>query len=204
MKYVALATAFLLPITLVPAQGPTQDQPRETASTNRAVATFAGGCFWCIEADFEKVPGVKEAVSGFAGGGESNPTYKQVAAGKTSHVEAVQVIYDPSIVSYSALLDVFWRHVNPTDDGGQFVDRGPQYRTAIFYHDETQRLQAKKSRESLVESAVFEKPIVTEIRPLKNFYEAEEYHQNYYKNHPIRYRYYRYNSGRDQFLKRTW
>lgn len=175
---------------------------RGTANLEGAsVATFAGGCFWCVEADFEKVNGVIEAVSGFSGGTESNPTYKQVSAGKTGHVEAVRVYYDPGRLTYADLLEVFWTHVDPTDPDGQFVDRGAQYRTAIFYHDEQQKKLAEASKLKLAESGIFDRPIVTEIRPLENFYEAEDYHQDYYKTHSIRYRFYRYNSGRDQFLK---
>jgi peptide methionine sulfoxide reductase msrA/msrB len=167
-------------------------------------ATFAGGCFWCLEADFEKVPGVVEAVSGYTGGKEENPTYEEVSSGGTGHVEAVQVIYDPQRVSYEELLDYFWRHVDPTDPGGQFVDRGAQYRTAVFYHDEDQKLLAEKSKRALQESGRFEKPIVTEIVPMTRFYKAEDYHQDYHKTASIRYKYYRWNSGRDQFIKEAW
>jgi peptide methionine sulfoxide reductase msrA/msrB len=167
-------------------------------------ATFAGGCFWCTESDFEKVPGVTAAVSGYAGGEEVDPTYRQVSSGTTGHLEVVQVSFDPAVVTYPALLEVFWRHVDPTDPGGQFVDRGPQYRTAIFTHDAEQRAQAQASKAALDGSGRFDQPVVTEIRPLAAFYPAEAYHQDYYKTHPIRYKYYRWNSGRDQFLERTW
>ncbi len=207
MRHIVLILVAFLSIALFvqnrSATG-SQAQPEEGSPAGKAVATFAGGCFWCVEADFEKVEGVSEAVSGFAGGNESNPTYKQVASGKTSHLEAVQVTFDPSTVTFSELLEVFWKHVDPTDPGGQFVDRGAHYRSAIFYHDEKQKQLAQKSQESLESSGVFERAIVTEIRPLEKFYEAEHYHQDYYKNHSIRYHYYRYNSGRDQFLKKTW
>lgn len=167
-------------------------------------ATFAGGCFWCVESDFEKVDGVAEAVSGYAGGHKDNPTYREVTAGGTGHTEAVQVYYDPIKTSYDQLLNVFWKHVNPTDAGGQFVDRGDQYRTAIFYHDEEQKLQAEASKRELQESGRFDKPIVTEIVPLTRFFQAEDYHQDYYKKSALRYKLYRYNSGRDQFLKKAW
>lgn len=177
----------------------TQEKPGE-----RRKATFAGGCFWCVEADFEKVPGVIEVISGYTGGKENNPSYEEVSSGSTGHLEAVQVVYDPEKVSYSGLLDVFWRQVDPTDPGGQFVDRGPQYRTAIFYHDEEQRRLAEESKETLRKSGRFDKPIVTEIVPLGEFYPAEEYHQDYYKTHELRYKFYRWNSGRDQFLKKAW
>ena len=171
---------------------------------NAAVATFAGGCFWCVESDFEKVDGVYEVVSGYTGGDKPNPTYEEVSSHRTDHLEAVQVTYDPEKVSYEELLDVFWRHVDPTDSGGQFVDRGPQYRTAIFYHDEQQRRMAEESKKRLSETGPFKKNIVTEIVPLKKFYEAEDYHQDYYKKSPLRYSFYRSNSGRDQFVKAAW
>ncbi len=167
-------------------------------------ATFAGGCFWCTEADFEKVEGVVEVTSGYTGGHKENPTYDQVSAGGTGHVEAVEVVFDPQKVSYKDLLDIFWRLVDPTDPGGQFVDRGSQYRTAIFYHNDEQRRLAEKSKEELGKSQRFEKPIVTEIVKFTKFYRAVDYHQDYYKNHSIRYKYYRYASGRDQFLKKVW
>jgi peptide methionine sulfoxide reductase msrA/msrB len=167
-------------------------------------ATFAGGCFWCVESDFEKVDGVVAAVSGYAGGHKDNPTYREVSAGGTGHTEVVQVYYDPTKTSYDQLLNVFWRQVNPTDAGGQFVDRGDQYRTAIFYHDEEQKLQAEESKRKLQASGRFDKPIVTEIVPLTKFYQAEDYHQDYYKKSALRYKFYRYNSGRDQFLEKTW
>lgn len=168
------------------------------------VATFAGGCFWCTESDFEKVEGVIEAVSGYTGGHTENPTYSQVSSGQTGHTEAVQVYYDPAVVSYDELLDVFWRTMDPTDANGQFVDRGTQYRPGIFYHDEQQKQKAEASKKALEASSRFEKPIVTEITPLVRFYKAEDYHQDYYKTNALRYKYYRYNSGRDQFLSRIW
>ncbi len=167
-------------------------------------AVFAGGCFWCTESDFEKVDGVVEAVSGYTGGHVKNPIYKQVSAGGTGHVESVKVTYDPKKISYQDLLDVFWRHVDPTDAGGQFVDRGDQYRSVIFYADEHQHELAEVSKTKLAASGVFNKPVVTEILPLGAFYPAEAYHQNYYKKNPIRYHWYRSGSGRDQFLEKTW
>ena len=168
------------------------------------VATFAGGCFWCTESDFEKVPGVEKVISGYTGGHKENPTYEEVSSGSTGHVEAIQVYYDPTKVTYTELLDYFWRHIDPTDSGGQFVDRGSQYRSVIFYHDEEQKKLAEKSKEDLSKSGKFDKPIVTEILKFTKFYPAEEYHQDYYKKNPIRYRYYRFASGRDQFLKKEW
>lgn len=167
-------------------------------------ATFAGGCFWCTEADFEKLPGVVKVVSGYAGGTKENPTYKEVSSGKTGYVEAVQVYYDPLQLSYKEVLDYFWRHIDPTDGGGQFVDRGPQYRSVIFYHDDEQKQLAEQSKEELAKSGKFDKPIATEIVEFTTFYKAEDYHQDYYKKSPVRYKAYRSGSGRDQFLKKAW
>ena len=176
----------------------------KTDLKNLKTATFAGGCFWCVESDFEKVDGVVEAISGYTGGDKPNPTYEEVSAGGTGHAEAVQVRYDPAKISYKQLLDVFWRHVDPTDAGGQFVDRGSQYRTAIFYHDEEQKRMAEESKAALQKSGRFSVPIVTEIVPATEFYPAEDYHQDYYSHNPLRYKFYRLGSGRDQFLKSTW
>lgn len=178
--------------------------PMTKDSVTTKVATFAGGCFWCTESDFEKVPGVQKVISGYTGGKKENPTYEEVSSGRTGHLEAVQVHYDPGQVTYEKLLEVFWRHIDPTDGGGQFVDRGTQYRSAVFYHDEEQKRLAEKSRDSLATSGKFPGPVATEILPLTKFYEAEDYHQDYYKKNPLRYRFYRSNSGRDQFLKKTW
>ena len=174
-------------------------QPQKTRT-----AVFAGGCFWCTESDFEKVDGVLEVISGYTGGDVMNPTYKQVSSGGTGHVEAVKVVYDPDRITYKKLLDVFWRHVDPTDPGGQFVDRGSQYRSVIFYANEKQKDLAENSKMMLEDSGRFKKPIVTDILPLGAFYPAEDYHQDYYKKNPLRYRWYRLGSGRDAFLKRAW
>ncbi len=174
------------------------------ATSKNATAVFAGGCFWCTEADFEKVPGVSEAISGYTGGKEVNPTYEQVASHATGHIEAVRVNYDPSVVSYAQLVEWFWRHVDPTDAGGQFVDRGAQYRSAIFYADEEQRRIAEASKQKLAASNHYNKPIVTEILPLGDFYVAEDYHQDYYSVNSFRYSWYRAGSGRNQFLERSW
>jgi len=167
-------------------------------------ATFAGGCFWCIEADFEKTDGVVSVVSGYTGGRSEDPTYEEVCSGRTGHLEAVQVLYDPDKVSYGELLAVFWRHVDPTDRGGQFVDRGSQYRTAVFYHDEEQKRLAEASKLELDRSGRFQRPVVTEILPLARFYAAEDYHQGFYKNDPMRYKSYRLHSGRDAFITKIW
>jgi peptide methionine sulfoxide reductase msrA/msrB len=167
-------------------------------------ATFAGGCFWCMEPPFEKLHGVKEVIAGYTGGEKKNPTYEEVSSGTTGHLESVEVVFDPSVISYDRLLDVFWRQIDPTDAGGQFVDRGGQYRSAIFYHSEEQQRLAELSKKELAASGIFQKPIVTQIRPASIFYPAEDYHQDYYKKNPIRYKFYRFTSGRDRFLKNTW
>ena len=167
-------------------------------------ATFAGGCFWCMEPPFDKLDGVVSTTSGYTGGKEKNPSYDEVSSGRTGHLEAIEIVYDPSKVSYVQLLDVFWRNVDPTQANGQFVDIGQQYRTAIFYHSEEQKRLALESKNRLQESRKFGKPIVTEIRPAMTFYSAEEYHQDYHIRNPIRYKYYRWGSGRDRFLEETW
>lgn len=173
-------------------------------STRVEKATFAGGCFWCMEHPFEKLDGVFEVISGYTGGHKENPTYEEVSAGGTGHAEAVQITYDPDKISYKDLLDVFWRQIDPTDPEGQFVDRGSPYRSAIFYHNDEQKRLAEMSRENLNKSGRYEKPIVTEIVPFSRFYRAEEYHQDYYKKHSVIYKYYRYRSGRDQYLRKIW
>lgn len=169
-----------------------------------ATATFAGGCFWCVESGLEQVPGVEEVISGYTAGHLSNPSYGEVSAGGSGHVEAVQVHYDPQIVSYPVLLQAFWRQIDPTDGGGQFADRGDQYRPVVFYHDQAQRSVVEESRAALDASGRYAKPVVVEIRPAEQFYPAEEYHQDYYKKNPFRYKFYRYNSGRDRFLEQVW
>jgi peptide methionine sulfoxide reductase msrA/msrB len=200
--YAVLAVVPLLAaLTVSMAEDKTQS---DTNLNGLEVATFAGGCFWCTESDFEKLNGVKEAISGYTGGHVDNPTYKQVSHGGTGHIESVQVFYDPKVVSYSQLLDYFWRHVNPTDNGGQFVDRGDSYRSGIFYHNEQQRIEAERSKAELDKSGQFNKPIVTELFKFTKFWNAEGHHQDYHKKNPIRYKFYRYNSGRDQFLESAW
>ncbi len=174
------------------------------AETKGEKATFAGGCFWCMEHPFEELEGVSDVISGYTGGRKANPTYEEVLSGTTFHFEAVQITYDPSKISYSELLDVFWKQIDPTDPGGQFVDRGLQYRTAIFYHNEEQKRSAEMSKEQLNKSGRYDKEIVTEITKATLFYKAEEYHQDFYKKSPIKYELYRKGSGRDQFLERIW
>jgi peptide methionine sulfoxide reductase msrA/msrB len=167
-------------------------------------ATFAGGCFWCMEPPFEKLDGVKDVVSGYTGGATVNPTYEEVSGGKTGHLESIEITYDPAKVSYEQLLDVFWRQINPTDAGGSFVDRGSSYRSAIFYHTGEQKRLAEASKQKLQQSGRFDKPIATDIRAAGPFYRAEDYHQDYWKKNPVRYKFYRYNSGRDQYIEKVW
>lgn len=167
-------------------------------------ATFAGGCFWCMEPPFDKIDGVISTTSGYTGGNEKMPTYEQVSSGKTGHYEAIEIVYDPEKVTYETLLEVFWKNIDPTQANGQFVDIGKQYLSAVFYHDENQKKLAEASKEKLDKSGKFSKPIVTEILPAGEFYPAEDYHQDYYLKNPIRYKYYRFGSGRDQFLNKTW
>lgn len=175
------------------------------ASTKEyAKATFAGGCFWCMEPPFEKLQGVISVTSGYTGGVKENPTYEEVSSGRTGHAEAVEITYDPAQISYEKLLDVFWRNIDPTTKDRQFVDSGSQYRTAVFYHNEGQKRLAEETKAKLERSGRFGKPIVTEIVPAGKFYPAEEYHQDYYKKSAAKYIFYRFNSGRDQYLKRIW
>jgi peptide methionine sulfoxide reductase msrA/msrB len=188
---------FLLPAILLM-------QTDSSAQTKLEKATLAGGCFWCMEHPFEKLEGVLEVISGYTGGHKDNPTYEEVSSGMTGHLEAIEITYDPSRISYSEILDIFWKQIDPTDSGGQFVDRGQQYRSAIFYHSEEQKALAEKSKSELNKSGRYKNPIVTEIIKASKFYKAEDYHQDYSKKNPIRYKYYRYNSGRDQYLKRVW
>ena len=181
--------------------------PQANASSGLQKATFAGGCFWCMEPPFEKLDGVQSVISGYAGGAEENPTYKAVSSGRTGHLEAIQVTYDPEQINYKRLLEVFWMNIDPTDSEGQFVDRGQQYTTAIFFHNEQQKILAEQSKAQLDSSGIFEAPIVTPIRVFKNFYPAEDYHQDYYKKNLLtvsKYKYYRTLSGRDRFLREHW
>ena len=169
-----------------------------------AIATFAGGCFWCTESGFEKLPGVDDAVSGYTAGHQENPTYKQVSRGGTGHTEAVQVHYDPSIITYNDLLEGFWRQFDPTDGEGSFVDRGSQYRPGVYYNNEAEKQAVDAFMAKYVASGKYDKPFAVEVAPLGVFYPAEDYHQDYYKKNPVRYKYYRYGSGRDQYLEKFW
>jgi methionine-S-sulfoxide reductase len=169
-----------------------------------ATATFAGGCFWCMQPPFEKLPGVLSTTVGYTGGRTLNPTYEDVSAGGTGHAESVQIVYDPQKISYEKLLDVFWHNVDPLTPNAQFCDRGDQYRTAIFYHDDTQRRLAEASKQKLEASKRFQQPIVTQIVAAGPFYPAEEYHQKYHEKNPARYTYYRWSCGRDLRLDDLW
>jgi len=175
---------------------------QSTGGAETAKATFAGGCFWCMEPPFDKLDGVVSTISGYTGGTKKNPTYEEVSAGKTGHAEVVQITYDPKKITYEKLLEVFWRNVDPLTPNRQFCDVGSQYRTAIFYHDETQKRLAEESKKAL--SKRFKEPIVTEIVAASEFYPAEDYHQDYYIKNPLRYKYYRYSCGRDQRLEALW
>ena len=167
-------------------------------------ATFAGGCFWCMQPPYDKVKGIISTTVGYTGGTKANPTYEEVCSGKTGHAEAVEIVYDASKVNYSDLLDVFWKNINPTTTNQQFADIGSQYRTAIFYHSEEQKRLAVASKEKLEKSGKFERLVVTEIVPASTFYPAEEHHQDYYKKCPVPYQLYKVGSGREGYIKKTW
>ncbi len=183
---------------------PVQAETGKSAAQSVAVATFAGGCFWCMEPPFDKEPGVLSTTSGYTGGHKINPSYEEVSSGTTGHAEAVQVRYDPSRVSYARLLEVFWHNIDPLTANAQFCDHGSQYRTAIFYHDAEQQRLAEASKQQLEASGRFKQPIVTEIVPASTFYPAEAYHQDYYQRNPLRYKFYRYSCGRDKRLEQLW
>ena len=199
MRLIAIAALSVLAAVLplaAPAQAPAPPPAKS------AVATFAGGCFWCVEADFDKVDGVISTTSGYTGGRVANPTYQQVSAGGTGHTEAVKVVYDPAKVTYEKLLDVFWHNHDPLAKNAQFCDHGEQYRAGIFYHDDEQRRLAEASRQAVQKR--FKEPVQTEISPAGAFYVAEDYHQDFYQKNPVRYRFYRFNCGRDKRLEQLW
>ncbi len=187
-----------------PTASPEEETREMTPEKNLRTATFAGGCFWCMESPFTSLPGVSEVVSGYTGGRTENPTYEEVCSGKTGHAEAVRVRYDPEKIGYERLLEVFWRQIDPTDPGGAFADRGSQYRSAVFYHDQEQKRLAEDSKRRLEASGLFAKPIATEIEEAGKFWPAEEYHQGYSCKNPLRYRMYREGSGREGALERIW
>ena len=204
----ALNIALLI-LAVFAACGQSRAQAASVASNDRTepvvgVATFAGGCFWCTESDFDKIPGVISTTSGYIGGTVINPTYEQVSAGKTGHVEAVQVHFDPAKTNFAKLLAAYWPTIDPLTPNRQFCDHGTQYRSVIFYHNADQQQQAEASKARLASSGRFTQPIVTEILPATVFYPAEEYHQDFHTKNPIRYKYYRYSCGRDDHLKQVW
>jgi peptide-methionine (S)-S-oxide reductase len=192
------AVALAMPLSLAVAVGAAGQGTEQKTAT----ATFAGGCFWCVEADFDKVEGVITTTSGYSGGGKANPSYEEVSRGGTGHAEAVEIVYDPAKVSYQKLLDVFWHNIDPLVKDRQFCDHGHQYRTAIFYHGDEQRKLAEASKVAV--QGRFKEPIVTEIVAAGPFYQAEDYHQDFYVKNPIRYKFYRYNCGRDTRLEELW
>jgi peptide-methionine (S)-S-oxide reductase len=194
-RIVMIISILLLPLHLI-------QIARATAATEKA--TFAGGCFWCMEAPFDKLPGVISVTPGYSGGSQKNPTYEQVSAGGTGHAEVVQIVFDPAKIGYDRLLDVFWHNIDPTVKDRQFCDTGSQYRSAIFYQGEEQRRTALQSKAALDKNKPFKGAILTEITPAGVFYAAEEYHQRYYKKNPLRYSYYRNSCGRDRRLKELW
>lgn len=196
MKYIIVTVIFLFTVVL--------GSEEMKANTMHKVAIFGGGCFWCMEPPFEQLDGVIEVQAGYSGGEEKNPAYSEVSSGKTGHLESIQVVYDPDKISYDDLLDTYWRQIDPTDDGGQFADRGNHYTSAIFYFDEQQKLLAEASKKRLDSSGVFDKPVVTTIRKAMEFYPAEEYHQDYYLKNVLRYKAYKKGSGRADFIDSVW
>jgi peptide-methionine (S)-S-oxide reductase len=199
-----LRTVFVVALSLSGSLFLATSSISRAAETELRVATFAGGCFWCVESDFDNVPGVARTISGYTGGLLMNPTYKQVSAGGSGHREAVQIFYDPEEVTYAVLLEVFWRSVDPTDNGGQFCDRGESYKTAIYANSPEQKRLAEESKRKLEQSGLLVQPIVTPVQAAGPFYPAEEYHQDYYKKNPLSYGFYRWRCGRDARVKDLW
>lgn len=199
MKKLILSACLMLTFIL-----PALAKEEAMTQPQLAKATFAGGCFWCMQPFFDRLNGVKETVVGYIGGKTANPTYEEVSSGQSGHAEAIEITYDPTLVSYEKLLNIYWRNIDPTALNAQFVDEGTQYRTAIFYHDEAQRIAAEQSKQALSDSKKFDAPIVTEIVPATTFYPAESYHQKYYQKNAFRYKLYHDGSGREEFLKQTW
>lgn len=195
---------LLITVLLTGTSGSADAAGQPTAGRLPETATFAGGCFWCMQPPFDKLAGVISTTAGYTGGRKKNPTYEEVSAGWTGHAESVEIVYDPAKISYEKLLDVFWHNIDPTTRDRQFCDVGNQYRTAIFYHDEKQKKLAEESRRALEKTKPFKVPIITEITRATAFYPAEEYHQKYYVKNPVRYKFYRYNCGRDQRLRELW
>ena len=201
MNKITIISMFVLAIALFTGSSSANGQGVGEALEK---ATFAGGCFWCMEPPYDGLEGVVSVTSGYTGGQKKNPTYEEVSAGTTGHAEAVQIVYDPKKITYAKLLDIFWRNIDPLAKDRQFCDTGSQYRSAIFYHNEEQKRLAEASKKTLEQSKRFKGPIYMEIVPASEFYPAEEYHQKYYKKNPLRYKFYRFNCGRDQRLKELW
>jgi len=207
-RRIALGATFAATLAVILAIGRSPIASGETQAARSpaktSTATFAGGCFWCEEAAFDSVPGVVSVTSGYTGGTKKDPSYEEVSSGTTGHAESVEVVFDPAKVSFAQLLDVFWHNVDPVDPNGQFCDKGTQYRSAIFYHDEEQHRLAEQSKKALQESKKLPGPIVTQIVPASTFYRAEEYHQHYHEKNPLRYKFYRHGCGRDARLAELW
>ncbi|THB72515.1 MAG: peptide-methionine (R)-S-oxide reductase [Desulfobacteraceae bacterium] len=212
-RFTSAAIALCLVIVIAAAFQAKGSQPGLTANhkgermdqNNKTdTATLAGGCFWCIEAAFEKIDGVLDVISGYTGGHIGHPSYEQVTTGTTGHYEAVQVVFDPRVISYDRILEILFRQIDPTDDSGSFADRGPQYRSAVFYHDEEQKEKALGVIRKINASSRFSEPVATEVLPYHDFFPAEDYHQDYYKKNPLRYKFYRAGSGRDRFIEKAW
>lgn len=204
MKNRIVLGLFLITVLMAGVAAAASDAKSAADGRKLEKATFAGGCFWCMEEALDKVDGVVSTTSGYTGGRAKNPSYEDVSAGGTGHAEAVEILYDPAKVSYARLLDVFWHNIDPTTPDRQFCDNGTQYRSALFYHDEKQKQLAEESKKMMGKSRPFKEPIVTEIAPASAFYPAEEYHQNFYEKNPIRYKLYKYNCGRVQRLQELW
>ncbi|MUH96282.1 peptide-methionine (R)-S-oxide reductase MsrB [Aliivibrio fischeri] len=200
LKITTVALLFASFFAVITSFFSTAEDMTQPMKGDNEVATLAGGCFWCTESDLEKLDGVVDVVSGYSGGTLENPTYKQVSSGTSGHIEVIQVTFDPKVVSYEQILDHLFRHIDPTDNKGSFVDRGPQYRPAIFYHNEDQKVIAQNFMKDIDAAGIFPKPLATELIEYKTFWPAEAYHQDYYKRNPIRYKYYRHGSGRDKYL----
>lgn len=205
MKYGFLIIGILT--VMLTGEAFTEDHGRGTMAENESLkkATFAGGCFWCMQPPFDELPGVVSTRAGYTGGTKKKPTYEEVSAGQTGHAEAVEIIYDSSQISYDELLEVFWKNIDPTTENAQFADKGSQYRTAVYYHNEEQKQAALASRKRLEDSGKFnDKPIVTKVEPAPEFYPAEDYHQDYYKKNPVHYQLYKKGSGREGYLREKW
>jgi peptide-methionine (S)-S-oxide reductase len=205
VRLILIATVLVaLALLWLSGMGDSQVTPRVVEDGPREIAIFAGGCFWCMEPPFDALKGVESTISGYTGGKTPNPTYKQVTSGETGHVEAIQISFDPRVVSYEKLLEVFWKNIDPLDPDGQFCDKGPQYRTAIFYRGDAQKRLAERSLEDIQKAKRFKEPIATRLEEAMTFYPAEDYHQNYYTVNPSRYKFYRFACGRDARLEEVW